>query len=65
MKVNAELIIAQGAALQGIRVAPERAAELAAEVGRINGAVAAAAGRLGFDDDPIAFRRIMNDLKAG
>jgi hypothetical protein len=65
MTVDADLIIGQSAALQGITVAPERADRLAAEVDAINSAVRAAAGRLTFDDGPGAFLRTLAALKDG
>jgi hypothetical protein len=65
MPVSRDLIIDQGEALQGIAVTPERAAQLADEVERINTAIRAAAERLTFDDDPGAFLRTVAALKDG
>lgn len=65
MTVGKELIIDQGEALQGIIVTPERAAQLADEVGRINASIRATAERLTFDDDPGAFLRTMAALQDG
>jgi len=63
MAIDAELIIANGAALQDITVTPERAKRLAQELSLINSAVRAAAGRLTFDDGPGAFLRTLATLK--
>lgn len=65
MAVGKDLIIDQGAALQGIAVAPERAAQLADEVERINISIRATAERLTFDDDLGAFLRTLSALKDG
>lgn len=51
--------IAQG--LQGARVSGERAAELAAEVGRLNDAVLRETGALRFEDEPSHFVRALED----
>ena len=65
MAVGKDLIIDQGAELQGVAVTPERAAQLADEVERINISIRATADRLTFDDDPGAFLRTLSALKDG
>ncbi|HEX2890551.1 hypothetical protein [Vineibacter terrae] len=60
MEDKARLIADMADALQGIRLTPARAADLAAEVGRLNGAVrGAAADMLRFDDDPAAYAALL------
>ncbi len=59
MKDRATLIADLAADLQGIRLEPARAAELAAEVDRLNGAVRTATGQLSFDDDPAGYAALL------
>ncbi|HKU96334.1 MAG TPA: hypothetical protein VJR58_13710 [Vineibacter sp.] len=59
MKNKATLIADLAVDLQGIRLPSARAAELAAEVDRLNGAVRAAAGQLSFDDDPSGYAALL------
>lgn len=49
------MITTESRLLQGIERAPERDAELAREVLKLNNAVRAAAADLGFDDQPTDF----------
>lgn len=63
--VSAELIERAARELQHRPVAPDRAAELAGEVDRINRQVAAEADRLhDFFDDPFQFVLVLERLKA-
>ena len=59
MSDNAKLMSDIATTLQGIELAPVRAAEIAAEVARLNGAVRAAAKRLAFDDDPADYAALL------
>ena len=61
--VDPKLIALQGEQLQDLNLSPERCAELAAEVGRYNGAVKSAAGELSFDDEPADFARALLALR--
>ena len=59
-----DLILLQSAELQALPLAPERAGELAVEVGRLNGTVLAAADRdLTFFDEPAAFLVALSELR--
>lgn len=62
--VDPELIALQGEQLQDLNLTSERCAELAAEVGRYNQTVRAAAGELTFDDEPADFARSLLALRA-
>jgi len=59
MNDHAKLMSDIATALQGIDLSPARAAEIAAEVGRLNGAVLTAAQRLVFDDDPADYAALL------
>ncbi|WP_255467912.1 hypothetical protein [Reyranella sp. CPCC 100927] len=59
MKDRATLIADIASDLQGIRLPPARATDLAAEVSRLNDAVRAATGQLSFDDDPAAYAALL------
>jgi hypothetical protein len=61
--VSPELIAQQARFLHGLEHSPERAAELAREVGRLNDAVREAAGELGFDDQPGDFLALLVALR--
>ena len=54
-KITAALIRAHGAALRRIELDEQRAAEVAAEVERLNNAVLDAARRIDFNDEPARF----------
>lgn len=55
LTIAPELIQQHGEQLCGLRVEPRRAAELAAEIERLNNAVLDAAGALDFNDEPARF----------
>jgi hypothetical protein len=59
MSVRPEFILEAAKELQEIRVTPERARELAAEVDRLNSAVRAASAKLDFDAEPNAFSALL------
>ena len=50
--VSGKFVRAQARLLQGYRHGPQRAAAIAREVERLNGAVTHAAGKLQFEDEP-------------
>ena len=58
-----ELIAEEARHLHGVERTPERAAELAREVARLNDAVRDAAQELGFDDQPGDFLALLIALR--
>ena len=62
MTVSPDLILEQAAALHGLTVTPERAAELAKEIAGLSAAVTAAAATLDFNDEPAAFHVALRRL---
>jgi|JI10StandDraft_1071094.scaffolds.fasta_scaffold482889_2 hypothetical protein len=60
--VSAELIQAQGRELHGFALSGPRAAELAAEVGRIQDRMAAAVPPFWFFDEPMQFLAVLDEL---
>ena len=63
MTVKASLIRDQAEQLQDLKVSPERAAELATEVGRISAAVSALAPGIDFNDEPSRFLPTLRRLR--
>ncbi|MGE0719544.1 MAG: hypothetical protein AB7P02_29145 [Alphaproteobacteria bacterium] len=61
--ITATLIQAQGREMQGLALSPERSAELAAEVGRIQERMAAAIPEFWFFDEPAQFLGILEELR--
>lgn len=55
------LVIAQAAAGYGVQVSPARAAELAAEIGRMLAAVDCAAKARAFEDEPQGFAAALRE----
>ena len=61
---SGELIAAQAKELQGVPMKAARAAELAVEVGRLNGTAQSVADAcLGFFDEPAAFLVALSELR--
>ena len=58
-RIKAQLIQEHGKALRRIDIGAERAAEIAMELERLNGAVLNAAERLDFNDDPGRFPAVL------
>jgi hypothetical protein len=56
---DAKLMSDIATSLQGIDLAPARAAEIAAEVGRLNDAVLTSTQHLVFDDDPADYAALL------
>ena len=50
-----DLVRAQAAELRGVDIGEQRAREIAADIGKINEAVAGARDRLDFNDEPARF----------
>jgi hypothetical protein len=59
MDVSKELIQEAGRVLQNFPLDEKRSAELALEVSRLNSALLQMAGQLDFNDDPFAFRGLL------
>jgi hypothetical protein len=59
MDVSHDLIRQIATQLQSLPVDSARAAELAIEVTRLNGAILGASGRICFTDEPGAFRALL------
>jgi len=59
MKVTGELIQQHGAALADVKLDSARAGELAIEVERLTNAVAKAAARVDFNDEPARFAALL------
>ncbi len=62
--VSPELIRRQAEELHRFTIAEDRASELAAEVETINAAAFEAAQELDFDDEPVAFARLLRAARA-
>jgi hypothetical protein len=58
-KIRAQLVQEHGRVLRRIEIGAERAAEVAEELERLNGAVLDAAQRLDFNDDPGRFAAVL------
>lgn len=63
LTISPELVQQHGEQLCGLRVEPRRAAELAAEIERLNNAVLDAAGALDFNDEPSRFAALLESSR--
>ena len=61
-EVTGELVRAQAADLRGVDIGPQRATEIAMDIGRILESVAAVRERLDFNDEPTRFEACLNTL---
>ena len=58
-KVTGDLVRAQAEELRGVDIGEKRAEEIAADMRRINAAVASARERLDFNDEPARFEALL------
>ena len=63
MAVSGKFVQAQARLLQGYRHGPKRAAAIARELERLNAAVADAAGRIQFEDEPSRYTVIAERVR--
>jgi len=61
--VTSDLILSQAEQLLEVKLTPKRAAELAREVQKLNGALRDAAHLIDFNDDPARFAATLSALK--